>query len=401
MRPFLLVAGDFVRSGGMDRCNHALALYLANRGNETHLVAYRAERDLLEHPNIRLHQVTKPLGSYFLANPLLARRGTKVARRIAARGGRVVVNGGNCIWPDVNWVHLLHAEYRPAVEAGIPRKIKSELQFRLAASAERRALACARLIVATSAAIRREMVRALGIPEQKIVQVDLGIDSEMFQIPSAESKSASRAALGLAPGEAAVVFVGAIGDRRKGFDTLYEAWRILCRDPAWNARLVVIGEGFELPTWKSRARCDGLTDRILFLGSHGPPSFVADTLAGCDVMAAPTRYEGYGMAIQEAVCCGLPVVASRKAPVIERFEGLLSELAFDDPDDVNALAERLKLWHSRREDFGKQAALLSERLRRWTWDDMAARMVEIIEEGHHSGLSVPWRSRADFAQISG
>ncbi len=400
MRPYLLVAGDFVRSGGMDRCNYALANHLAARGAETHLVGFRAEADLLRHPNIRFHEVTKPLDSYVLALPLLARCGRSWAIRIAKAGGRVVVNGGNCFWPDVNWVHHLHAEYKPAVEAGIPRKIKSEIQFRLAARAERKALACARLIVATSAAIRREMVRALGIPERKIVQVDLGIDGAMFQIPSAERRAASRAALGLAPGEVAVAFVGAIGDRRKGFDTLYEAWRILCRDPGWNARLVVVGEGFELPVWKSRARRDGLTDRIRFLGSLGPPSFVAHTLAGCDVMAAPTRYEGYGMAIQEAVCCGLPVVASRRAPVIERFEGLLSELLFDDPDDVNALTERLKLWHSRREVFGRQAALLSERLRRWTWDDMAARMVEIIEEGQCSG-PVPLQGRADSPRLSG
>jgi glycosyltransferase involved in cell wall biosynthesis len=396
----LLVSGDFVTTGGMDRCNHALASYLANHGVETHLVAYRAARDLVEHPNILLHRVAKPFGAYFVANPLLAKRGMEVAREIASRGGRVVVNGGNCPWPDVNWVHFLHAEYKPTVETGIPRKIKSEIQFRFAARAERKALACARLIVATSPAIRREMVRALGIPERKIVQVDLGIDSGMFQIPSIERRAASRAALGLAPGEVAVAFVGAIGDRRKGFDTLYEAWRILCRDPGWNARLVVVGEGFELPVWKSRARRDGLTDRIRFLGSLGPPSFVAHTLAGCDVMAAPTRYEGYGMAIQEAVCCGLPVVASRRAPVIERFEGLLSELLFDDPDDVNALTERLKLWHSRREVFGRQAALLSERLRRWTWDDMAARMVEIIEEGQCSG-PVPLQGRADSPRLSG
>src|SRR5579885_2867857 len=89
-----------------------------------------------------------------------------------------------------------------------------------------------------------------------------------------------------------------------------------------------------------------------------------------------------------------------KSACHRRFEGLLSELLFDDPDDVNALTERLKLWHSRREVFGRQAALLSERLRRWTWDDMAARMVEIIEEGQCSG-PVPLQGRADSPRLSG
>src|SRR5208337_2677613 len=38
MKPFLLISGDFVKTGGMDRANHALATYLANSKIETHIV---------------------------------------------------------------------------------------------------------------------------------------------------------------------------------------------------------------------------------------------------------------------------------------------------------------------------------------------------------------------------
>ena len=41
MKPYLIVTGDFVKTGGMDRANYALARYVAERGAETHLVAYR------------------------------------------------------------------------------------------------------------------------------------------------------------------------------------------------------------------------------------------------------------------------------------------------------------------------------------------------------------------------
>src|SRR4051812_46729055 len=113
-RLWLLVTGDFTPLGGMDRANHALASYLARReGNEVHLVTHRAWPDLTAFPNVRLHRVARPFGKHMLGLPLLARAGMRRARRLAGLGGRVVVNGGNCAWGDVNWVHYVHAAWRP------------------------------------------------------------------------------------------------------------------------------------------------------------------------------------------------------------------------------------------------------------------------------------------------
>src|SRR5688500_10952457 len=105
MAPYVIVTGDFVRTGGMDMANLALASYLAERGVELHLVAHRVDTDLSAYPNVRVHFVSKPLDSYLLGGPLLDRAGCAWASRIAARSGRVVVNGGNCSWSDINWIH--------------------------------------------------------------------------------------------------------------------------------------------------------------------------------------------------------------------------------------------------------------------------------------------------------
>src|SRR4051794_13893520 len=92
--PFALVSGDFVKTGGMDRANHALAAHLLDRGQEVHLVAYRAAADLLEKPGAVFHRVPKPLNSYLLGHEVLSRYGRRLAARVAGVGGRVVVNGG-------------------------------------------------------------------------------------------------------------------------------------------------------------------------------------------------------------------------------------------------------------------------------------------------------------------
>ncbi|MGO9604267.1 MAG: glycosyltransferase family 4 protein [Candidatus Binataceae bacterium] len=382
MKPFLLVTGDFVKTGGMDHCNYSLAKHLADRGTETHLVAHRIDRDLAEHPNVRFHRVPKPLNSYFLGGPLISRRGRAEAARVANSGGRVVVNGGNCMWPDVNWVHHLHTRYKPTLASGVLRRLKAEIEFRAAVVSERKALSQARLLIATSESIKRELMAAYGVPERLIHIVGLGIDAAKFRMPALEERASARASLALNAKRGAVVFVGAVGDRRKGFDTLYAAWTVLCKDPDWDADLIVIGAGSELAAWKGRAVAAGLSDRIRFLGFNPAPNFVAEVLRGCDVMVSPTRYEGYGLAIQEAVCMALPVIVSAIAPVTERFEGHLAELALPDPESVEDLVDRLRLWHSQRARFQAEAATLSCRLRQWSWEHMAARIAEIIDSTH-------------------
>jgi len=79
VRPWAVVAGDFVRTGGMDAANHALAGWLARSGRETHVVAHRVADDLLHDPNLHVHHVPRPLGSHLLGFPLLDRGGRRAA----------------------------------------------------------------------------------------------------------------------------------------------------------------------------------------------------------------------------------------------------------------------------------------------------------------------------------
>jgi glycosyltransferase involved in cell wall biosynthesis len=376
MKPYLIVTGDFVKTGGMDRANHALARYLAERGCETHLVAYRIADDLAGYPNVFFHRVPKPLDSYFLAGPILARVGRKWALNIAARGGRVVVNGGNCVWPDINWAHHLHVSYKPRVTASLLWKLKAEVSFRNAAILDRKAFAAARVVVSNSNRTRHELVRDLGVAEERIHTVYLGIDGEVFRPRARSERDAIRNSLGWHPSTPVMVFVGALGDRRKGFDTLFSAWQKLCANSDWPVKLKVIGTGAELPAWKARAIAEGLGSRIDFMGFCKD---LPEVMAASDALVSPTRYEGYGLAIQEAVCCGLPAIVSKAAPVTERFGDGLEALMLPDPESVDDLVDRIRLWHSRREDFAAAAAVVSGKLRQHSWADMASEFVEIVD----------------------
>jgi glycosyltransferase involved in cell wall biosynthesis len=375
---FLLVSGDFVKTGGMDRANYALASYLAARGDEVHLVAYRAAGDLLERPNVTLHRVPKVLDSYLLSSPLMHRLGRRWAARIAARGGHVLVNGGNCLWGDVNWVHHVNVLDVPRTGGVGPlRRIKNRLAHRIHVAEERAAVPMARVVVTTCERTKRDIVAHLGAAPQVVHVAHLGIDAANFRPAGPEERATIRGRMGWPAERPKVAFVGALGDRRKGFDTLFAAWSELCRDPGWDADLVVVGRGAEAATWEARAAETGLAERIRFLGFVRD---LPDLFRACDAHCLPSRYEGYSLVTQEALCCGLPAFVTASAGIADRYPEELRHLLIPDPEDPCDLAGRLRRWRGRIDADKAAVGPFSQTLRDHTWDRMSEQIAGIIED---------------------
>lgn len=382
--PYLLVSGDFIKTGGMNQPNYELARYLADEGFETHLVAYRVADDLVRHPGVTFHRVPKLAGSYFLAQPLMSRLGRRWARAVAAGGGRVIVNGAACDWDDINWVHHVQAVFEPQVTAGWARRIKNRVQRRVDLAAERRIVPRAKLAITDTERMKRDLAERLGVPGERVHAVYLGIDPALFRPPTAEERAAARARINAvaadsAPGRPLVAFVGALGDSRKGFDTLLGAWARLCAQRAWDADLVVVAMGGELPAWKARAAEAGIAPRIRFLGFDRGDAFIARLLWGCDALVLPSRYEGYGRPVQEALCCGLPALVSRASGIAEQYPAELAELIIPDPEDAEDLAARLGRWRDGADAWRDRIRPFSAALRGHTWRRMAEQIMAIIE----------------------
>ncbi len=370
------MAGDVVKTGGMDRANYALASYLLNRGDELHLAAHHVSADLLSKPNAVFHAVPKPLNSYLLASPLLGYCGSRLGSRIHRRGGRVIVNGGNCRFGDVNWVHYLNARYQPVTSGGWSLQLRRGLAWRLYTHEERVALKKARLIITTGERNKADLIGFMGTPPERVHSIYYGADPEVFHPASVAERAALREKLGWPQDRPVLAFVGALGDMRKGFDTLFASWRILCAEPSWDGHLVVAGSGAELAWWRQRAAAAGLASRIDFLGFRRD---VPDLMRASDVHVSPTRYEPYSLVTQEAICCGNPAFVSRVAGIAERYPAELQELLIPDPEDATDLASRLRHWRSHRESMARAVARFSEQLRAHTWDDMARKFISIVE----------------------
>jgi glycosyltransferase involved in cell wall biosynthesis len=378
MKPYLLVTGDFVKTGGMDRANYALAEYLAKLGKQVHLVAHRVASDLLTYPNVQFHQVKKVANSYLLSSPLLDLMGRFQAESLMKANPKVLVNGGNCQWGDINWVHYVHAAYQPENQVGLLHKFKGSISHRLFLATERQALQSARTIIVNSDRTKRDLVEKLDIPEQGLHRVYYGVDPEIFYPPTPQERTELRHKLGWSVDRKIVLFIGALGDRRKGFDTLFAAWQQLCANPDWDADLVVVGVGAELPRWLSRAVVADISSRIQFLGFR---SDVSSLMRSADCLVAPTRYEAYGLGVHEALCCGLPALVSATAGVAERYPLDLQDLLIPNPENAVDLAAQLRRWQKNTSQYSKPVISLTQKLRGYTWDDMAKSILENIAEG--------------------
>ncbi|MBK1988969.1 glycosyltransferase family 4 protein [Sphaerospermopsis aphanizomenoides BCCUSP55] len=377
MKSYLLVTGDFVKTGGMDRANFALAEYLAKQGEQVHLVAHRVASELLAYSNVIFHQVPKIANSYLLSSPLLAQTGRIWAKKISYEGGRVLVNGGNCQWPDVNWVHYVHAAYEPDQQAGLLRQLKGRISRHVFLSEERKALQAARVIIVNSNRTKQDLIDKLAISEQKLFTVYHGTDTQVFYPPTPEEKLLLRQQLGWTEDQPVLIFMGALGDRRKGFDTLFAAWQQLCKSHDWDVILVVIGTGAELPLWQHRASEVGISANINFLGFRND---VPKLLQAADCLVAPTRYEAYGLGVHEALCCGLPALVSADAGIAEHYPKELQDLLIGNCEDINELVEKLKKWRSHQYHYNNLVSCLSQKLRNYTWDDMAKNILAIFHQ---------------------
>lgn len=92
---------------------------------------------------------------------------------------------------------------------------------------------------------------------------------------------------------------------QKGFDLLIPIFsKLVCSFPDWD--LILVGDGPDRPRLEALSKRLGLDGRIHFPGwSADPyPHYYAT-----DIFAFPSRFEGFGMTLAEALSCGLPAVA--------------------------------------------------------------------------------------------
>lgn len=146
--------------------------------------------------------------------------------------------------------------------------------------------------------VGRDFFHAVGFPAEKIVPFGYYL--------AAPAAAAEPASPGSRAGEPFRFVSAGQLIRRKGVDLLVEACASLPRD-GW--QLDVYGDGRERAALGRLAARRGLSHRIAFHGTI-PNADLQRVLAAADCVVLPSRFDGWGMLVSEALAAGTPVICT-------------------------------------------------------------------------------------------
>ncbi len=225
-------------------------------------------------------------------------------------------------------------------------------------SATRTAVRQATRLIAVSNATRDELVRVLGMDPARIDVAYHGVDTKLFHRPSPDEVAHVTARLGLR-GRPYIAFLGSLAPR-KNAPAVVNGWAAAVADLEEPPALVLGGGGGWSQELDEAVAAVPSNLRLVRPG-YLPFADLAGFLGGALVVAAPSRGEGFGLPVLEAMACGAPVLTTYRTslpevggnavaytePDAESIAGALRTL-LDDPQQRVTLGEA---GYTRARDF--------------------------------------------------
>ncbi|MCD6368937.1 MAG: glycosyltransferase family 4 protein [Thermoproteales archaeon] len=231
-----------------------------------------------------------------------------------------------------------------------------------------------------------EVGRVFMLPPEKIVKIPNAIelsDIERFEPePGLKEKYAS-------PHEKIIVFVGR-HVYEKGPDLLVEAFNILINDfKRGDVKLVIVGDGPMREHLVSMVHKYGLRDKVYFTGRISDKELFS-LMKVSYVGVFPSRYEPFGIAILEAMSCGLPVIVPRHGGPSEIIrhgvEGFKISL---DPREI---AERIRQLLDDTQLRDLMSVNARKRVKKlYTWDRIARFTLEVYRSISKEAKERDWK----------
>lgn len=224
----------------------------------------------------------------------------------------------------------------------------------------------------------RDYLVGMGAPRERVIVFPQVTDNDFFAW-NATTWRARREELGRTFGittPRVILFVGQF-IVRKGIGTLFDAFELVAaRNEA--VSLVLVGQGALEGEMQERRACSLAPERI-FIQNHVPQQELPKYYALADVFCLPSLYDTFGVVIDEAMSCGLPVVTTTRV-------GAVADLVRDGvngrvvaPGDAAGLSEALAQIlddDALRERMGICAR---ERMASWSVDTAAEALLQCIE----------------------
>jgi glycosyltransferase involved in cell wall biosynthesis len=234
-------------------------------------------------------------------------------------------------------------------------------------------LASAAAIVCVSPSLARDVVALAGADPLRVAVIPDTYDATRF-VYAERSPAAGRSLRLVSVGRLVPV---------KGHDLLVRAFGSAVR-AGLDASLEVVGDGPERARLEALVAEQGLAETVRFSGALANEALVS-ALEQADAFVLPSRREGFGVALVEALATGLPALATRSGgpnDIIEPGDGLLVP-----PDDEAALAYGLAALGQTLDTYDRPA-IASRAVARFSPASVGRRLVAVYRAVLANG-SVP------------
>lgn len=226
---------------------------------------------------------------------------------------------------------------------------------------------------------KRDLLAHLGLPDHRVTVVYPGIDLERFRPAVKGDSSLEGRGPGAMTSETSLrpyVLTVAGTDPTKNVETLLEAFARL--PPAIrNAHdLVLVGDVRRRPDVRQQAAALGLEKQTRFPGIVDDERLI-DLYRRAALFVFPSRYEGFGLPVLEAMACGCPVVSSHASSLPE-VTGDAALLV--DPDDADGMAKAMTQVLTDPVLASDLRARGTARAAQFSWDRTAREMVAVYKK---------------------
>ena len=220
----------------------------------------------------------------------------------------------------------------------------------------------------------RDVILSLGIPGERITLTPYSVDNDWWFEQSARvDRAATRAAWGASPKDPVILFCAKLQPWKRPIDLL----RAFAKADLSNALLVFAGEGPLRSQLESEASALSVSSRVRFLGFVNQSQLPA-VYTSADVMVLPSEYEPFAVVVNEAMCCGCPVLASDRVGAARDLVAPVAPQFVFSCGDSDALAAILKGALNVPEQLQSVARAGREHIRTWSPEANIAATIDAI-----------------------
>lgn len=269
----------------------------------------------------------------------------------------------NCFIAYTNHSYIWHGEW-PEIKTVIQKRYFQEVYC----------MKHADCVYALNKKTVETLIKYIGIPDKKIVLIDNGVNTEVYQPLDEKEKKVFREAQGK---EAQTIFIqiGSVCERKNQLDSI----RLLLPLLKENRSITYFYAGGIIDEEYQRVieeyvKKNEIDEQVHYLGELRPGDELNKYYNLADAMIFPSKSEGFSLVIIEAMAAGVPVIINKK------LQFKLSEtcLRFSDKEDFRKIVETQILNKNEQRNLSEKSRNIV--VEQYSWDKIARDYFETWEK---------------------